>query len=100
MVEGLLIDVALDPALPAGGTSGLERTGRTVATLGDVFDRGAVMSGAGCFQFPAAGTGIEIARLVVDEFGSGELAIGRDLALIPDRDLRVNVATHQPGDRA
>ncbi len=55
IVARLLVHIAREAALPAGGALGLERTAGTVAALGDVFDRRAVMNGAGGFQFFAAG---------------------------------------------
>ena len=43
--------------------------------LGKIFDRGAIVNGAGGFQFLAAGTDIQIAIPVVSEVNSGELAL-------------------------
>ncbi len=63
VVACLLVHIAREAALPAGGALGLEWTAGTVAALGDVFDGGAVMNAARGFQLLAAGTDIEIALL-------------------------------------
>ena len=49
IVAGFLMDVTLDPSLPAGGAMRLEWAAGTVAALGDVFDRVAIVYGAGGF---------------------------------------------------
>ena len=85
IVARFLIDIALDPTLPAGGALRLERTLAAVTAPGDIFECGAVINRAGCFQLLAAGTDIEIALAVVGKLGTGEFAIRRRLGSIPHR---------------
>ncbi len=95
IVVRFLIDIALYPTLPAGGALRLQRTLAAVTTLGDLFEGGAVMNRAGCFQLLAAGTDIEIADGVVGKLVTGEYAIRRHFGLIPHRNVRDDVTLDQ-----
>ncbi len=98
IVAGVLMEVSLEPPCRAGGAAGLERAACTVTLLGDVFDGVSDVNAPGGLQLLAAGTDREIALPVVGEIGAGEPAVCCDLALIPERDVRLDMAIDQPAE--
>ena len=96
IVPCVLVHVTRDPALRCfGATARLQRAHFAVALASSIVNRPAPMNPPSRLEDLAAGADIEIAVLIVGEVRPREGAVIA-LALVPDRDMRINFAINQP----
>ena len=95
LITHLLVEITGDLAHDRRRALRLQGTGRAVTLASPVVDDVPLIDVASTGQLCTARTDIDVALGIEDEVGSTECTV-RACRLIPDRDVRGDVALHQP----